>query len=224
MLRLDCRRCASTAGRSRPRASVASPPRRPAAPAHGRAGRRSDRPVAIRCRGRAPSSRRGVAARGGVGRQPLRHARAGARRPRWSTRWRRRCPPARCSIAGSPKPAENPYLALLGLADRFVVTSDSVTMMVEVARLGRPLAIFELPLVRRPHAGARSLSRARPAVRSRGCSDDRGARGAVRRSPSAAPRPPPAGRAAPRRPSGSARWSTRLAGSPPVAPAQRLAI
>lgn len=39
----------------------------------------------------------------------------------------------------------NPYLALLGLADRFAVTSDSVTMMVEVARLGRPLAIARLP-------------------------------------------------------------------------------
>ncbi len=40
---------------------------------------------------------------------------------------------------------ENPYLGLLGLADRFVVTSDSVTMMVEVARLGRSLAVFDLP-------------------------------------------------------------------------------
>lgn len=52
--------------------------------------------------------------------------------------------------AGSPvyrfgSAGENPYLALLGLADRFVVTSDSLTMMVEVARLGRPLAIFALP-------------------------------------------------------------------------------
>lgn len=43
---------------------------------------------------------------------------------------------------------DNPYLALLGLADRFVVTSDSVTMMVEVARLGRPLAIHVLPPAR----------------------------------------------------------------------------
>ena len=40
---------------------------------------------------------------------------------------------------------DNPYLALLGLADRFAVTSDSVTMMVEVARLRRPLAIARLP-------------------------------------------------------------------------------
>jgi len=41
---------------------------------------------------------------------------------------------------------ENPYQGLLGLADRFVVTGDSVSMLVEVARLGRPLAIFALPV------------------------------------------------------------------------------
>jgi len=39
---------------------------------------------------------------------------------------------------------ENPYHALLGLADRFVVTSDSVSMMVEVARLDVSLAIYPL--------------------------------------------------------------------------------
>jgi hypothetical protein len=40
---------------------------------------------------------------------------------------------------------DNPYHALLGLADRFIVTGDSISMMVEVARLGKPLAIFVLP-------------------------------------------------------------------------------
>ena len=45
---------------------------------------------------------------------------------------------------------DNPYLGLLGLADRFVVTGDSVSMMVEVARLGRPLAIFRFPRVGTP--------------------------------------------------------------------------
>jgi uncharacterized protein len=44
---------------------------------------------------------------------------------------------------------DNPYHALLGLADRFIVTGDSISMMVEVARLGRPLAIFALPEERR---------------------------------------------------------------------------
>ena len=41
---------------------------------------------------------------------------------------------------------ENPYRALLGLADRFVVTSDSLSMLMEIARLGRPLAIYPLPV------------------------------------------------------------------------------
>lgn len=69
----------------------------------------------------------------------------------------RRTPPAITEALASALPTEailfrwqpdakdNPYAGLLALADRFVVTSDSVTMMVEVARLGRPLAIFELP-------------------------------------------------------------------------------
>lgn len=43
-------------------------------------------------------------------------------------------------------PAEdNPYRALLGLADGCVVTGDSVSMIVEVARLGRPLQVLKLP-------------------------------------------------------------------------------
>jgi mitochondrial fission protein ELM1 len=39
---------------------------------------------------------------------------------------------------------DNPYRALLASADRFVVTSDSLSMMAEVARLSRPLSIFLL--------------------------------------------------------------------------------
>ena len=41
--------------------------------------------------------------------------------------------------------SKNPYFALLGLADYFVVTGDSLSMMVEIARLRKPLAIFSLP-------------------------------------------------------------------------------
>ena len=41
--------------------------------------------------------------------------------------------------------ADNPYKALLGLADGFIVTGDSISMMVEVLRLGKPLQIFSLP-------------------------------------------------------------------------------
>jgi hypothetical protein len=44
--------------------------------------------------------------------------------------------------------AENPYLALLEHADYFVVTGDSVSMMIEVADRGKPLAIFQLPVFR----------------------------------------------------------------------------
>ncbi len=40
---------------------------------------------------------------------------------------------------------QNPYLALLGLADYFVVTGDSISMMLEVADLHKPLAIFTPP-------------------------------------------------------------------------------
>lgn len=72
----------------------------------------------------------------------------------------RRTPPAVADALAASLPREtrffrwhqeakdNPYAGLLAHADRFVVTSDSVTMMVEVARLGRPLAVFELPRAR----------------------------------------------------------------------------
>jgi mitochondrial fission protein ELM1 len=46
----------------------------------------------------------------------------------------------------APGDTRNPYRALLGLADRFVVTSDSVSMLMEIGRLGRKLAIYPLPL------------------------------------------------------------------------------
>ena len=41
--------------------------------------------------------------------------------------------------------SDNPYLGLLACADRFIVTGDSVSMLVEIARLGKPLAIASLP-------------------------------------------------------------------------------
>lgn len=53
--------------------------------------------------------------------------------------------------------ADNPYLALLGLADQFIVTGDSISMMVEVARRGKPLAIFELPYQKGPVTRLRRL-------------------------------------------------------------------
>jgi len=39
--------------------------------------------------------------------------------------------------------AENPYAAFLGLAERFVVTGESMSMLAEAASLGRPLYIFD---------------------------------------------------------------------------------
>jgi mitochondrial fission protein ELM1 len=44
--------------------------------------------------------------------------------------------------------ADNPYQGLLGRADGFVVTGDSLSMVVEVIRLRRPLAILDLPIGR----------------------------------------------------------------------------
>jgi uncharacterized protein len=44
-----------------------------------------------------------------------------------------------------PEAADNPYHGLLGQADGFVVTGDSISMLVEIVRLRKPLAIFDLP-------------------------------------------------------------------------------
>jgi|RhiMetdeSRZDD1v2_1073273.scaffolds.fasta_scaffold08320_6 uncharacterized protein len=51
--------------------------------------------------------------------------------------------------------SENPYLGLLALGDRFIVTGDSISMLVEIARLGKPLAIAALP----PEGGFRGLAK-----------------------------------------------------------------
>ena len=54
-------------------------------------------------------------------------------------------PPDSTLYYWQPDDSNNPYFALLGLADYFVVTGDSLSMMVEIARLGKPLAIYQLP-------------------------------------------------------------------------------
>lgn len=41
---------------------------------------------------------------------------------------------------------DNPYAAYLALADRFIVTSDSVSMAAEACLSGKPVSIYELPL------------------------------------------------------------------------------
>ncbi len=81
----------------------------------------------------------------------------------------RRTPPAVARVAGNhlSLPGEvyrfgdeakaNPYGALLTFADRFVVTGDSVSMALDVARRGRPLAIFPLPF-KTPWSALRSAA------------------------------------------------------------------
>ncbi len=69
---------------------------------------------------------------------------------------RERLPEGSELFVWSPHASDNPYLGLLAHADRFVVTGDRVSMLVEVARLGRPLAIHELPS--RPGSWKRRLA------------------------------------------------------------------
>ena len=127
-----------------------------------RAGRRPDAAVSLRCR-EARDADRPHAGRDGRRRHLVREHQPAYPDRRWSTRWPRRCRPVRGCSAGRPRPPDNPYLALLALADRFVVTGDSASMLVEVARLGRPLADFRA--AGRSH-GLRRLLRARPGVLS----------------------------------------------------------
>jgi hypothetical protein len=49
---------------------------------------------------------------------------------------------------------ENPYRALLALADEFIVTGDSASMLAEAAGTGKPVAVFDLPP---RHRGAQRL-------------------------------------------------------------------
>ena len=55
-------------------------------------------------------------------------------------------PPGVRRFEWMPDSSDNPYLALLGLADGFIVTGDSVSMLAEVVRAQKPLAILDLPL------------------------------------------------------------------------------
>ena len=48
------------------------------------------------------------------------------------------------AIFGGPHEADNPYRGVLGLADRFLVTPDSVNMMGEAAFTGRPIHLARL--------------------------------------------------------------------------------
>lgn len=58
---------------------------------------------------------------------------------------REHLPPEAQFFEWGSEASDNPYRALLGSADAFIVTADSVSMMVEVIYLRKPLAIFPLP-------------------------------------------------------------------------------
>jgi len=51
---------------------------------------------------------------------------------------------------------DNPYLAFLALADSFIVTADSASMLAEACAAGKPVAMFEVP--RRPTVMGRLLA------------------------------------------------------------------
>ncbi|MCB1866208.1 MAG: mitochondrial fission ELM1 family protein [Chromatiales bacterium] len=57
---------------------------------------------------------------------------------------------------------ENPYRAMLALADHIIVTSDSVSMVSEAASTGKPLHVFDLP------GGGGRFGRFHAALRERG--------------------------------------------------------
>jgi hypothetical protein len=54
-------------------------------------------------------------------------------------------PPHSFLFKWHPSSAENPYSAMLHLSDRIIVTSDSVAMMIEAVRAGKPTEIYKLP-------------------------------------------------------------------------------
>jgi len=47
-----------------------------------------------------------------------------------------------------PAGEDNPYLGFLALADRFVITADSESMLAEASSLGRPVYVYSLPIRR----------------------------------------------------------------------------
>jgi mitochondrial fission protein ELM1 len=75
-----------------------------------------------------------------------------------------------------PRDPENPYLGLLAHADAFVITGDSESMLAEATSLGKPVAIFALPV--RP--SFRLLSASREWVWRRATAKPLGPRGTPR--------------------------------------------
>ncbi len=61
-------------------------------------------------------------------------------------------------------PGDNPYRALLALADAFIVTGESVSMLTEACMTGRPVAVFPLPVRRQRKERLRHLLERRMGV------------------------------------------------------------
>lgn len=75
-----------------------------------------------------------------------------------------------------PEAADNPYLGFLALADIFVITADSESMLAEATSLGRPVYVYPLPV----RASFRWLSRPREWVWRRAQGTPDGPRGTPR--------------------------------------------
>jgi uncharacterized protein len=76
----------------------------------------------------------------------------------------------------TPDDPSNPYLGLLAHADAFVITGDSESMLAEASSLGRPVAIYALPV----RASFRALSAFRDWVWRRATAKPLGPRGTPR--------------------------------------------
>jgi mitochondrial fission protein ELM1 len=58
-----------------------------------------------------------------------------------------------------PNDPENPYLAWLGLADRFVVTADSASLLADACTTGQPVEVFDWPVRADARRGLKGLVR-----------------------------------------------------------------
>jgi mitochondrial fission protein ELM1 len=74
--------------------------------------------------------------------------------------------PERSLVYRAGDPGENPYLGFLALADAFVITGDTESMLAEAISTGRPVFIY--PLAQRPSFGVLRLFRDWVLQRARG--------------------------------------------------------
>lgn len=72
-----------------------------------------------------------------------------------------------------PNDPENPYMALLALADRFIVTADSASLLADACTIGPPVEVFDWPLRADARSGVKGLVRRWGEARER-CSNHPG--------------------------------------------------